>query len=129
MEQGINTLEALRDLGCLLALDDFGTGFSSLSYLNRLPIHKLKIDRSFVTGIPHRQSSARITRAILDLTQGLGLHSIAEGIETAEQLAYLRAEGCAEGQGYLFSRPLPLSEFEQWLCGLDHRSGHSHGFS
>jgi len=115
MEQGVATLNALRDLGCQLALDDFGTGFSSLSYLNRLPIHKLKIDRAFIRDLPTDHSSARITRAILELSHGLGLRSIAEGIESEAHLELLRAAGCNEGQGYLFDRPLSRADFEQRL--------------
>ena len=114
VEDGPSTarqLEALRELGVAIALDDFGTGYSSLSHLRQLPISRVKIDRSFVTQVADDPRSATIVRAMVGLIHGLGLEVIAEGIETADDLAFLRDHGCDLGQGYLFSRPVPAAEF------------------
>ena len=89
-----------------LALDDFGTGYWSLSYLQRLPVDILKIDRSFVAGVAGSTEDSALARGILTLGQTLGLEAVAEGIETAEQLAALRELGCQLGQGFFFARPL-----------------------
>ena len=109
--RAIATLQQLRAIGAKLSVDDFGTGFSSLSYLKRFPIDKLKIDQSFVRHLPHDDNDAAITRAVIALGNSLRLRVIAEGVETAEQLAWLRASGCHEYQGYHYSRPLPPEEF------------------
>jgi diguanylate cyclase (GGDEF)-like protein/PAS domain S-box-containing protein len=106
LDAAITLLTELRRLGVRLALDDFGTGYSSLSYLQRLPVDILKIDRSFVAGVARSTEDSALARGILTLGQTLGLETVAEGIETAEQLAALRALGCQLGQGYLFARPL-----------------------
>jgi diguanylate cyclase (GGDEF)-like protein/PAS domain S-box-containing protein len=100
----IEGLEALRELGFQLHLDDFGTGYSSLSYLQRLPIHTLKIDQSFLRGIQHERDR-EIVRAVVSLAKALELNVVCEGIETLEQLEWLRALGCPRGQGYFFARP------------------------
>ncbi|WP_269446346.1 putative bifunctional diguanylate cyclase/phosphodiesterase [endosymbiont of unidentified scaly snail isolate Monju] len=108
-------LQALRDRGVNLAIDDFGTGYSSLAYLHQLPIQQLKIDQSFVRDMPHDRGSQAIIRAIVALGDNLGLEVLAEGIETAEQRAFLVAEGCHLGQGYLLARPMPGPAIAEWL--------------
>jgi len=107
----LDTLQRLRRLGVQLAIDDFGTGYSSLSYLKRFSVDKLKIDQSFVREMASDEDDRRIVATIVELARGLGLRTIAEGIETPEQRALLSALGCEEGQGYLFARPLPAEEF------------------
>jgi len=109
------TLQTLHDMGIRLSIDDFGTGYSSLSYLRNFPIHELKIDRSFIDDITHDESHAAIVRAIINLAHNLKLTVVAEGVETDEQLQYLRAENCDHLQGYLFSRPLPAAEIDGLL--------------
>ena len=103
-------LHALRALGVRIAMDDFGTGYSSLSYLHSFPFDKIKIDRMFVRDVLDRASSGAIVRAIAGLGASLGIATTAEGVETQEQLARLRLDGCTEVQGYLFSRPVPVGE-------------------
>ena len=110
------TLAALRAHGVRVAIDDFGTGFSSLSYLQRLPVDTLKVDRSFINGLGHDQENTAIVEAIITLAHPLGLQVVAEGVETTAQAAQLRALGCELAQGYLYSRPLPAVD----LCGLLH---------
>ncbi|MDP3438895.1 MAG: bifunctional diguanylate cyclase/phosphodiesterase, partial [Azonexus sp.] len=109
------TLVELAALGVRLAIDDFGTGYSSLSYLRRFPINTLKIDRSFVTEMESSPDAVAIVKTIISLADNLGLEIVAEGVETAGQLALLSAFGCAKLQGYLFSRPLPLAGFSRLL--------------
>jgi EAL domain-containing protein (putative c-di-GMP-specific phosphodiesterase class I) len=108
-------LDAVQAMGVTTAIDDFGTGYSSLSYLKELPIDTLKIDRAFIAHLPSDAHDIAITRAILALGRSLQFKVIAEGIETAAQRDFLQAEGCAEGQGYFFARPMPAEQFAQWL--------------
>ena len=114
--QGVlRTLGALKDIGVSLSIDDFGTGYSSLSYLKSFPIDYLKIDRSFVTGIPHDTNDCAIVRATIDMAHSLGLKVIAEGVETREQLNFLLEQDCDELQGYYFSKPLCKDEMTKLL--------------
>ncbi len=115
VEQALVRLDALRDLGVRLAIDDFGTGYSSLAYLARLPISRLKIDRSFVAEIGPQTRQAPIIDSILALATSLGLKVIAEGVETEAQHDYLYRHGCLRAQGYLYGRPMPAREFVQWI--------------
>ena len=115
IDRVIGIMDRINALGVALSLDDFGTGYSSLSYLKRFPIHTLKIDRSFTTGIPNDASDCAIASTIISIGRQLGHRVIAEGVETLEQLEFLRASGCDEVQGYLYAAPLPAARFEQGL--------------
>lgn len=119
MEDGsatISTLQQLKELGVTLAIDDFGMGYSSLSYLKRFPVDTLKIDKSFVSGLGHDLEDTAIVQAVITLAKTLGMHVIAEGAETPEQLSRLRALGCELGQGYYFSKPMPSDSASQALA-------------
>jgi EAL domain-containing protein (putative c-di-GMP-specific phosphodiesterase class I) len=109
-------LAALRSLGVLLGIDDFGTGYSSLSYLHRFPVNTLKIDRSFVSRIGPRSEDSEIIRTVVALAHNLGLDTVAEGIETTEQLVHLQALGCEYGQGFLFAKPLHRDDTERLIA-------------
>lgn len=110
----LEKMHTLKSLGIGFSLDDFGTGFSSLAYLTRLPLDQLKIDRSFVFNLPDKHSDAVIAKTIITMGNNLGLQVIAEGVETQAQRAFLDEHGCHAFQGYLFSKPLPLEEFERF---------------
>jgi diguanylate cyclase (GGDEF)-like protein len=109
------TADRLEQLGVRLAIDDFGTGYSSLAYLQRLSVHKLKIDKSFVRDALTSKSTAAIVRAIVDMARALEVEVVAEGIETQAQREFLEGAQCAMGQGYLFARPMPADQFEAFL--------------
>ncbi|CAM3230996.1 putative bifunctional diguanylate cyclase/phosphodiesterase [Asticcacaulis taihuensis] len=114
-EVTVRVMEELKAMGVKLSLDDFGTGWSSLGYLRRFPLDRIKIDRSFVRDIVNDHSTAAIVHSILGLARDLNLDCVAEGVETAEQLEHLRRENCAEIQGYLFSRPVEVAQIEDLL--------------
>ncbi len=116
-EQAIATLHALKALGVRLAIDDFGTGYSSLAYLKRFPIDKLKIDQSFVRGLADDANDREIAATVIAMARVFKLEVLAEGVETAEQLAILRQHGCDFYQGYYFHRPAPMPQIEAWLAG------------
>ena len=116
-EDALSRLNALAALGLRLSIDDFGTGYSSLAYLKRFPIRKLKIDRSFVSGLPDDESDAGIVRAILQMARALGMSVIAEGVETEAQRQFLLREGCDQFQGFLYAPALDSLSFEQRLSG------------
>jgi diguanylate cyclase (GGDEF)-like protein/PAS domain S-box-containing protein len=116
-ESTVSTLEALRSMGVQLAIDDFGTGYSSLSYLRKFPIDALKLDQSFVHEITADPESAPIARAVISMGKNLKKRVIAEGVETREQLDFLRIHNCSQGQGYYFSRPLGADQFAELLRG------------
>ena len=119
VERTLSTLHGLRDLGVRIALDDFGTGYSSLSYLRSFPFDKVKIDRSFVEDLTRDGNAHAVIRAITTLADALGMETLAEGVEQADQLAVLRQEGCQYIQGFLFSRPLTAAAAMQLIA--DHR--------
>ncbi|NOR51825.1 MAG: EAL domain-containing protein [Gammaproteobacteria bacterium] len=114
VDVAIATMKEFRDLGLQLAIDDFGTGYSSLSYLKKFPINTLKIDQSFVRDLTIDSEDAAIVKAIISMAESLQLDVVAEGVETVEQLEFLKSNGCGSVQGYLFSKPLPADEFIQY---------------
>ncbi|MGN6246541.1 MAG: putative bifunctional diguanylate cyclase/phosphodiesterase [Motilibacteraceae bacterium] len=111
----VPVLTALRSLGVRLSVDDFGTGQSSLTYLRRLPVSEVKVDRSFVAGLVHEPGDLAVVRAVVDLSRPLGLTVVAEGVETEEARELLREVGCTVAQGYLLSRPLTAEDLERWM--------------
>ena len=112
-QAGLGVLQGLKSLGLRIALDDFGTGYSSLSYLRRFPIDELKIDQSFLRNLDD-PGDAALVATIIAMGRGLGFEVVAEGVETGEQLQFLRQHGCHRLQGYLFSPPLTAGKFERW---------------
>jgi len=112
-------LEQLRSAGVRISLDDFGTGYSSLSLLQQFPIHQIKIDRTFVSGIAESQHDASLVRTIIAMGESLGMDVVAEGVETVQQLAALRALGCSKVQGYLISHPVPAIAMRSTIAALD----------
>jgi EAL domain-containing protein (putative c-di-GMP-specific phosphodiesterase class I) len=115
-DEAIVTLGRLKALGVRLSIDDFGTGYSSLSYLKRFPVDYLKLDRSFVAGLPGDVDDAAIALAVITMAHSLGLKVVAEGVETEAQIAFLEANGCDEMQGFLLARPMAAAEYAQWLA-------------
>jgi diguanylate cyclase (GGDEF)-like protein len=115
----IAAMQRLRAMGVGMAIDDFGTGYSSLSYLTRFPIAKLKLDRSFVRGLPHHEQDAAIATSVVAMGHGLKLQVLAEGIETEAQAQFLRALGCQMGQGWLFAKAMPLEALADHLSSQD----------
>jgi len=118
-EHAVGVLDELKAAGIALSVDDFGTGYSSLSYLRRFPIDELKIDRSFVRDVATDPNDAAIARAIISMAHRLGLKVVAEGVENAEQLEFLRANDCDEVQGYFIARPAGAAE----ILPLLHKPG------
>ena len=114
-EEMRQVLQRLRELGVRIAVDDFGTGYSSLVHLKRFPIDVLKIDQDFMRDIPASGDDMAISATIIAMGRSLGLNVLAEGVETPEQLAFLRERGCDSYQGYLFSRPVPAEQFARLL--------------
>ncbi|MDQ0976584.1 EAL domain-containing protein (putative c-di-GMP-specific phosphodiesterase class I) [Neobacillus niacini] len=112
VERSIKTLLELQRIGVKVSIDDFGTGYSSLNYLKRLPIDKLKIDQTFIRECPDDSNSNTLVRTIIIMAHLLKMKVIAEGVESEEQVSFLLGQGCKEAQGYFFSKPLPVSEFE-----------------
>jgi len=118
VDDTIAKMRALRGIGVGFSMDDFGTGYSSLAYLTRLPLDQLKLDRSFVRHLPHRESDAVVAQSVVSLAHSLGLLVVAEGVETEAQRAFLEEHGCLIWQGYLFGRPAPIGAFEAtWANG------------
>jgi EAL domain-containing protein (putative c-di-GMP-specific phosphodiesterase class I) len=113
-------LASLRELGVRVAIDDFGTGYSSLSYLSDLPVDILKVDKSFIDRVCTGEQGQSLTSAILTMSQAMGLQTVAEGVEQREQADWLQHANCALGQGYLWSRPLPLEQAKELLEAPNH---------
>jgi EAL domain-containing protein (putative c-di-GMP-specific phosphodiesterase class I) len=122
-EATLATLHQLKTLGVRIAMDDFGTGYSSLSYLRSFPFDKIKIDQSFVRDLADSPDSMAIVRAISALGVSLGMSTTGEGIETREELDYLKHQGCTEGQGYYFSKPAPAREVHALLAAHGEKAG------
>ena len=129
IEDTVAKMKQLMSHGLRFSLDDFGTGYSSLSYLKRLPLSRLKIDRAFIKDILVDAASGAIAQTILSLGRALDLSVIAEGVETEEQRGYLALLGCHSFQGYLFSRPLPIGQFEALIKDFAEKSSANRNYS
>ncbi|MFT7633033.1 MAG: EAL domain-containing protein (putative c-di-GMP-specific phosphodiesterase class I) [Mariniblastus sp.] len=114
-DRALKLMHEINELGITIAMDDFGTGYSSLSCIRDFPIQTLKIDMTFVKDLPSCSRAVAIAKTVLSLGHGLDLEVVAEGVETEEQLKFLREQGCDQVQGYLISRPIPAEEFERLL--------------
>ncbi len=114
-QAAIAVMDKLHENNIKMSIDDFGTGYSSLNYLKRFKVYKLKIDQSFIRDIPQDAEDKAIVTAIINMASSLGMHTIAEGVETADQLAFLRLQGCSEVQGYYFSKPIPPEQIPQFV--------------
>jgi EAL domain-containing protein (putative c-di-GMP-specific phosphodiesterase class I) len=119
VERAVAILQQLKDVGVTLSMDDFGTGYSSLNYLKTFPIDTLKIDQTFVRDVTGNTKDAAIATTIITLAMNLGFSVVAEGVETAEQAAFLRSRGCHVFQGYWIARPLPEEAFKAFIRGED----------
>jgi len=119
IDEATAILREVKETGVRIAIDDFGTGYSSLSYLKHLPVDKLKLDRTFVTGLPQNREDAAITAAVIAMAHGLGVEVVAEGVEREEQRSYLVEQGCDRVQGFLCSPPLPVEEFGRLLASME----------
>jgi EAL domain-containing protein (putative c-di-GMP-specific phosphodiesterase class I) len=119
--RALRIFSALREQGFRLSIDDFGTGYSSLQYLRRLPVHALKVDRSFIKDVADDRKSLAVCAAVLALGRSLGLEVIAEGVETTGQVEALRAHGCSRVQGFLIGRPMPAASVAAWIKRGDWR--------
>jgi EAL domain-containing protein (putative c-di-GMP-specific phosphodiesterase class I) len=124
-ELSLSIMRRLKEMGVRISIDDFGTGYSSLSYLKRFPIDTVKIDQGFVRDLTAESSDGAIITAVISMARALKLRVVAEGVETQEQLAFLRREQCAEIQGFLYSRPVAADEFEETLMRQDQRASSS----
>src|SRR5690606_4140125 len=118
----IGVLRSLRELGVAIVVDDFGTGFSSLSYLTRFPIDKIKIDRSFVRDLASDDADAAIINAIIAMAHSLGIRVVAEGVENEQQQHYLEQRGCDEAQGFRYSVAVPAAEFVALIPEFERRA-------
>jgi EAL domain-containing protein (putative c-di-GMP-specific phosphodiesterase class I) len=116
VDRSLDAMTALKRRGIHIAIDDFGTGYSSLGYLKRFPLDSVKIDRSFVKDLPQGPRDCALTQATIAMAHALGLKAVAEGVETAEQAAFLQRHGCDEAQGYHFARPLPADEIAGFVA-------------
>jgi EAL domain-containing protein (putative c-di-GMP-specific phosphodiesterase class I) len=125
VDEVLATLRDLKSIGVRISLDDFGTGYSSLSYLKRFPIDKLKIDRSFVSDVITNPEDAAIARAVIAMAHSLDMRVVAEGVETAAQLDFLRVNQCDQFQGYYYAKPLPATESTELLRRTQKRPARS----